>query len=87
MFIAVMAGLRGASGQQVMMAVSQGTWPMTMARLKFWPIAGLAAFTVIPPERRVLFNSFVGMIWVSLIFMQPFKYIYQNSLTLSRGSI
>lgn len=41
----------------------QETIPIIVAGYKIWPIASIVSFTWIPVHRRIVFLSFVGLIW------------------------
>ena len=60
-----MTTLQGESPDEVWEAVSDGLMPMMIARLRFWPLAALISFTVVPPRKRMFFNNLVGVVWVS----------------------
>ncbi len=34
-----------------------------VAGYKVWPIASIISFTCVPVERRIVFASFVGLLW------------------------
>ena len=42
---------------------NQETIPIIVAGYKIWPIASIVSFTWIPVHRRIVFLSFVGLIW------------------------
>jgi hypothetical protein len=60
-----MASLNGGTFDQVVETVRVTLKPMVEARLGFWPVASLVAFTIIPPKHRVMYNNLLGMTWVS----------------------
>ncbi|KAI9786329.1 MAG: hypothetical protein M1816_008071 [Peltula sp. TS41687] len=62
-FIAIMAGLRGASSKAVADAVGKDFWPMMKAGWRVWPVVALVNFTVIPVHRRIVVGSLVGVGW------------------------
>lgn len=37
--------------------------PIIVAGYKMWPIASIISFTFIPVRRRIVFLSFVGLLW------------------------
>ena len=41
----------------------QDTLPLMLAGYKLWPLVSLLSFTVIPPEKRVIFGSLIGVGW------------------------
>lgn len=41
----------------------QQTIPMIVAGYKIWPLASIISFTFIPVHRRIVFLSFIGLIW------------------------
>ena len=64
-YLAIMASLQSETTDQAWNTTMNALLPMTKARLRFWPIAALVSFTIVPPNKRVLFNNMVGMTWVS----------------------
>jgi hypothetical protein len=41
----------------------QQTIPIIVAGYKVWPIASIISFSLIPIERRIVFLSFIGLLW------------------------
>lgn len=59
-FIAAFAFFRG---QNISQACIEEFWPMRKAALKVWPLVSLLSYTVIPPEKRILFANTIGVLW------------------------
>ena len=34
-----------------------------MAGYKIWPLASIVSFSFVPVERRIVFLSFIGLLW------------------------
>jgi hypothetical protein len=43
--------------------ISKETIPIIVAGYKIWPIASIISFSFIPVHRRIVFLSFIGLIW------------------------
>jgi hypothetical protein len=41
----------------------QETIPIIVAGYKIWPIASIISFSFIPVHRRIVFLSFIGLLW------------------------
>ena len=41
----------------------QETIPIILASYKIWPLASIVSFSLIPVHRRIVFLSFVGLLW------------------------
>lgn len=63
LFIAAMAGINGASTDQIVQAVKEDFWPLTLDGYKLWPLFSLVSFLWIPVDKRVLAGCAVGMGW------------------------
>ncbi|OCL12349.1 hypothetical protein AOQ84DRAFT_386190 [Glonium stellatum] len=63
LYITVMAGMNGASANEIIQAVREGFWPLTLDGYKLWPLFSLVSFLWIPVDKRVLASCAVGMGW------------------------
>ncbi|KAM4055739.1 peroxisomal protein [Hirsutella rhossiliensis] len=62
-FLVIMGVLKGQPGAQIWRNVETETIPIILAGYKMWPIASIISFSFIPVHRRVVFLSFVGLLW------------------------
>lgn len=63
LFIAAMTGMNGASTDEIVQAVKEDFWPLTLDGYKLWPLFSLVSFLWIPVDKRVLAGCAVGMGW------------------------
>jgi hypothetical protein len=45
------------------MISTKETIPIIIAGYKIWPIASIISFSFIPVHRRIVFLSFIGLLW------------------------
>lgn len=62
-FLVIMGVLKGQPWQQIMSNIRAETIPIIVAGYKIWPIASIVSFSFIPVHRRIVFLSFVGLLW------------------------
>ncbi|KAF4971871.1 hypothetical protein FZEAL_9728 [Fusarium zealandicum] len=62
-FLILMGILKGQGGSQIMGNIKTETLPIIVAGYKIWPIASIISFSFIPVHRRIVFLSFIGLIW------------------------
>jgi hypothetical protein len=78
-FLVIMGLLKGQGGSQIWSNIKtvsykvawllygsnmyQETIPIIVAGYKIWPIASIISFSFIPVHRRIVFLSFIGLIW------------------------
>ncbi|KAF4120893.1 Mpv17 / PMP22 family [Geosmithia morbida] len=62
-FLVIMGGLKGQSADQVATNIRTETIPIIVAGYKIWPIASIISFSFIPVHRRIVFLSFIGLLW------------------------
>ncbi|KAH7182496.1 uncharacterized protein B0J16DRAFT_148872 [Fusarium flagelliforme] len=62
-FLVIMGLLKGQGGTQIVNNIKTETIPIIVAGYKIWPIASIISFTFIPVQRRIVFLSFIGLLW------------------------
>ncbi|KAM0263948.1 hypothetical protein ACHAQJ_000983 [Trichoderma viride] len=62
-FLVVMGILKGQPAVQILSNIETETIPIIIAGYKIWPIASIISFSFIPVHRRIVFLSFVGLLW------------------------
>ncbi|KAJ6445162.1 SET domain-containingprotein [Purpureocillium lavendulum] len=63
-FLLIMGLLKYQSWAQIWHNIrTQETMPIIVAGYKIWPVASIISFTFVPVQRRIVFLSFVGLIW------------------------
>ncbi|CEI68440.1 hypothetical protein FVEN_g5401 [Fusarium venenatum] len=62
-FLIIMGLLKGQGGSQIWSNIKTETIPIIVAGYKIWPIASIISFTFIPVHRRIVFLSFIGLLW------------------------
>ncbi|KAI0129068.1 hypothetical protein BJ170DRAFT_594887 [Xylariales sp. AK1849] len=62
-FFVLMGILKGQSTSQIGHNVRTKTIPLIVAGYKIWPFASIISFSCVPVERRIVFLSFVGLLW------------------------
>ncbi|KAL7893381.1 hypothetical protein HDV63DRAFT_408659 [Trichoderma sp. SZMC 28014] len=62
-FLAVMGILKGQPAIQIASNIKTETIPIIIAGYKIWPIASIISFSFIPVHRRIVFLSFIGLLW------------------------
>ncbi|KIL95413.1 hypothetical protein FAVG1_00150 [Fusarium avenaceum] len=62
-FLVIMGLLKGQGGSQIWTNIKTETIPIIVAGYKIWPIASIISFSFIPVHRRIVFLSFIGLIW------------------------
>ncbi|KAF4965457.1 hypothetical protein FSARC_6759 [Fusarium sarcochroum] len=62
-FLVLMGLLKGQGGSQIWSNIKTETIPIIVAGYKIWPIASIISFSFIPVHRRIVFLSFIGLLW------------------------
>ncbi|KAH7143778.1 hypothetical protein EDB81DRAFT_884376 [Dactylonectria macrodidyma] len=62
-FLILMGIFKGQARSQIWSNIMTETIPIIVAGYKIWPIASIISFTFIPVHRRIVFLSFVGLLW------------------------
>ncbi|KAF9784147.1 hypothetical protein IL306_008349, partial [Fusarium sp. DS 682] len=62
-FLIIMGLLKGQGGSQIWSNIKTETISIIVAGYKIWPIASIISFTFIPVHRRIVFLSFIGLLW------------------------
>ncbi|KAF4453353.1 hypothetical protein F53441_3949 [Fusarium austroafricanum] len=62
-FLIIMGLLKGQGGSQIWSNIKTETIPIIVAGYKIWPIASIISFSFIPVHRRIVFLSFIGLLW------------------------
>ncbi|KAK0392955.1 hypothetical protein NLU13_2449 [Sarocladium strictum] len=62
-FLILMGIMKGQSGSQISSNIRTEMIPIIVAGYKIWPIASIISFSFIPVHRRIVFLSFVGLLW------------------------
>ncbi|PFH58965.1 hypothetical protein XA68_12982 [Ophiocordyceps unilateralis] len=62
-FLILMGLLKGQPGLHIWNNVRSETIPIIIAGYKIWPLASIISFSFVPVHRRVVFLSFVGLLW------------------------
>ncbi|PTU18926.1 hypothetical protein P175DRAFT_0518331 [Aspergillus ochraceoroseus IBT 24754] len=63
LFIVLINGLKGSGGGRIYGLVCEDFTPIMIARLKYRPLVSTLMYTVVAPDRRVVFGSACGVIW------------------------
>lgn len=62
-FLIIMGLMKGQGGSQIWSNIKTETIPIIVAGYKIWPVASIISFTFIPVHRRIVFLSFIGLLW------------------------
>lgn len=62
-FLAIMGVLKGQPMAQISSNIRAETIPIIIAGYKIWPIASIISFSFVPVHRRIVFLSFIGLLW------------------------
>ncbi|KPM40113.1 hypothetical protein AK830_g6455 [Neonectria ditissima] len=62
-FLVLMGILKGQGSSQIWSNIKLETIPIIVAGYKIWPIASIVSFSFIPVHRRIVFLSFIGLLW------------------------
>ncbi|KAL9946847.1 hypothetical protein D7B24_008163 [Verticillium nonalfalfae] len=62
-FLVIMGALKGQGLGPIWYNVETQTIPIIVAGYKIWPLASIISFSFVPVHRRVVFLSFIGLIW------------------------
>ncbi|UPK93718.1 hypothetical protein LCI18_004653 [Fusarium solani-melongenae] len=62
-FLIIMGVLKGQASSQIWSNIKTETIPIIVAGYKIWPIASIISFSFIPVHRRIVFLSFIGLLW------------------------
>ncbi|KAI8662434.1 hypothetical protein NCS56_01047300 [Fusarium sp. Ph1] len=62
-FLIIMGVLKGQASSQIWSNIKTETIPIIIAGYKIWPIASIISFSFIPVHRRIVFLSFIGLLW------------------------
>ncbi|KAI5855107.1 hypothetical protein GGS23DRAFT_601469 [Durotheca rogersii] len=62
-FFLLMGILKHQDTAQIGHNIRHETVPVIVAGYKIWPFASVVSFTCVPVERRIVFLSFVGLLW------------------------
>ncbi|KAI9150432.1 PXMP2/4 family protein [Paramyrothecium foliicola] len=62
-FLVLMGIMKGQGTTQIWNNIANETIPIIVAGYKIWPIASIISFSFIPVHRRIVFLSFVGLLW------------------------
>ncbi|KAK7415588.1 hypothetical protein QQZ08_012304 [Neonectria magnoliae] len=62
-FLVLMGILKGQGSSQIWTNIMTETIPIIVAGYKIWPIASIISFSFIPVHRRIVFLSFIGLLW------------------------
>ncbi|KAJ4326313.1 hypothetical protein N0V84_003179 [Fusarium piperis] len=62
-FLIIMGVLKGQATSQIWSNIKTETIPIIVAGYKIWPIASIISFSFIPVHRRIVFLSFIGLLW------------------------
>ncbi|RDA83254.1 hypothetical protein CP532_4501 [Ophiocordyceps camponoti-leonardi (nom. inval.)] len=62
-FLLLMGLLKGQPAVHIWRNVRSETIPIIVAGYKIWPLASVISFSFVPVHRRVVFLSFVGLLW------------------------
>lgn len=62
-FFVLMGVLKQQTVAQIGHNVRTQTIPLIVTGYKIWPFASIISFSCVPVERRIVFLSFVGLIW------------------------
>mmetsp|Transcript_9859 Transcript_9859/g.29332 ORF Transcript_9859/g.29332 Transcript_9859/m.29332 type:complete len:120 (+) Transcript_9859:788-1147(+) len=67
LYIAAVGVLSGHSGPTVRADVSAKIVPTLQTGWRFWPMAHLITYTLVPPRHRMLWVNCVDLVWVTLL--------------------
>jgi len=62
-FLIIMGIMKGQGLDQISSNIRTETIPIIVAGYKIWPIASIISFSFIPVHRRIVFLSFIGLLW------------------------
>ncbi|KAL5093889.1 hypothetical protein Trisim1_009365 [Trichoderma cf. simile WF8] len=62
-FLVIMGVLKGQPMVQISSNIKAETIPIIIAGYKIWPIASIVSFSFVPVHRRIVFLSFIGLLW------------------------
>ncbi|KAL6825271.1 hypothetical protein V8C40DRAFT_245910 [Trichoderma camerunense] len=62
-FLVIMGVLKGQPMAQISSNIRTETIPIIIAGYKIWPIASIVSFSFVPVHRRIVFLSFIGLLW------------------------
>ncbi|KFA62434.1 hypothetical protein S40285_06087 [Stachybotrys chlorohalonatus IBT 40285] len=62
-FLVLMGIMKGQGLAQISSNIQTETIPIIVAGYKIWPIASIISFSFVPVHRRIVFLSFVGLLW------------------------
>ncbi|PHH73328.1 hypothetical protein CDD83_4773 [Cordyceps sp. RAO-2017] len=62
-FLLLMGLLKGQPAPLIWRNVRTETVPIIVAGYKIWPVASIVSFVFVPVHRRIVFLSFVGLLW------------------------
>ncbi|KAL2760223.1 hypothetical protein ACRALDRAFT_2093926 [Sodiomyces alcalophilus JCM 7366] len=62
-FLVIMGFMKGQGRGQIWYNLQTETIPIIVAGYKIWPIASIISFSFVPVHRRIVFLSFVGLLW------------------------
>jgi hypothetical protein len=62
-FFIIMGLMKGQDAATIGSNIQTETIPVIVAGYKIWPIASIISFTFIPVHRRIVFLSFIGLLW------------------------
>ncbi|KAL7798878.1 hypothetical protein V8C43DRAFT_313762 [Trichoderma afarasin] len=62
-FLVIMGVLKGQPIAQISSNIKAETIPIIIAGYKIWPIASIVSFSFVPVHRRIVFLSFIGLLW------------------------
>ncbi|KAF4995750.1 hypothetical protein FDECE_12699 [Fusarium decemcellulare] len=62
-FLIIMGILKGQATSTIWTNIKNETIPIIVAGYKIWPIASIISFSFIPVHRRIVFLSFIGLLW------------------------
>lgn len=66
-YIALVGLLRGDNIEQVGQDVKERIWPVVSRGWRFWPLAHIVTYGVIPPRHRVLWVNVLDLVWSSIL--------------------
>jgi hypothetical protein len=62
-FFILMGIMKGQGPSHIWANIVHETIPLIVAGYKIWPIASIVSFSFIPVHRRIVFLSFIGLLW------------------------
>lgn len=66
-YIALVGLLRGDDKETIVQDVKTRLWPIVFRGWKFWPLAHIITYGVIPPRHRVLWVNMLDLLWSSIL--------------------